>query len=285
MAITIDVGKIKLVWRSTYNNSTAYTPDDLVQYDDGSTTSAYICIANTTGNIPSTSGSVNTTYWNLVAQGASAVSGGNSNGQIQYKVSTGFGATTGFAYDTTNNRLGVGTASPNSTLQVVGVSSLSTLYSPSTTIENLVVSGISTLGVTTVTNTLKYQHVLEKTNILTTANGTSNLDIKTFGAVFLFTTNSSATWTHNIRGDGSTTLNSMLDVGQAITVVVLSKQNNTAYYTSALNIDGSSATVNWLGGTAPSAGASSAGYDAYAWNIIKTGNATFTVIASQTRYG
>ena len=126
MAITIDVGKIKLVWRSTYNNSTAYTPDDLVQYDDGSTTSAYICIANTTGNVPSTSGSVNTTYWNLVAQGASAVSGGNSNGQIQYKVSTGFGATTGFAYDTTNNRLGVGTASPNSTLQVVGVSSPST---------------------------------------------------------------------------------------------------------------------------------------------------------------
>ena len=285
MAITIDVGKIKLVWRSTYNNSTAYTPDDLVQYDDGSTTSAYICIVNTTGNVPSTSGSVNTTYWNLVAQGASAVSGGNSNGQIQYKVSTGFGATTGFAYDTTNNRLGIGTASPNSTLQVVGVSSLSTLYSPSATFQNLVVSGISTLGITTVTDSFKVSNVLEKVSIISgTANGTSNLDIKTAN-VFLFTSNSSATWTHNIRGDGSTTLNSMLDVGQAITVVVLSKQNNTAYYTSALNIDGSSATVNWLGGTAPSAGASSAGYDAYAWNIIKTGNATFTVIASQTRYG
>ena len=27
---TIDLGKIKLVWRGAYNNATAYTPDDVV---------------------------------------------------------------------------------------------------------------------------------------------------------------------------------------------------------------------------------------------------------------
>ena len=76
MAITVDVGKIKLVWRGTYNNSTAYEIDDLVVYDDGSTISSYICVAETTGNVPSTTGTVNTTYWNISAKGSSASAAG-----------------------------------------------------------------------------------------------------------------------------------------------------------------------------------------------------------------
>tara|TARA_R100000329_G_scaffold23476_2_gene22488 strand:- start:1506 stop:2390 length:885 start_codon:yes stop_codon:yes gene_type:complete len=56
---TIDLGKIKLVNRGAYNNSTAYTVDDLVQ--SGGTT--YICIQNSTGNAVT-----NTSYWNVLAQ-------------------------------------------------------------------------------------------------------------------------------------------------------------------------------------------------------------------------
>jgi hypothetical protein len=70
MAITIDVGKIKLSWKGTYSAGTAYEPDDLVYYQDGLTGSTYICVVNSTGNTPSTSGTVNTTYWNLFAKGA-----------------------------------------------------------------------------------------------------------------------------------------------------------------------------------------------------------------------
>jgi hypothetical protein len=70
MAITIDVGRIKLVWKGTYAGGTTYEPDDLVYYDDSSTGSTYICVAQTTGNVPSTTGTVNTTYWNLFAKGA-----------------------------------------------------------------------------------------------------------------------------------------------------------------------------------------------------------------------
>ena len=32
---TIDLGKIKQVFRGTYNNATAYVPDDLVVFTDG----------------------------------------------------------------------------------------------------------------------------------------------------------------------------------------------------------------------------------------------------------
>ena len=65
---TLDLGKIKLVWRGTYNNSTAYTVDDLVQYTDAGVTSAYICVANSTGNAPSTSGTAHAS-WNFLAKG------------------------------------------------------------------------------------------------------------------------------------------------------------------------------------------------------------------------
>ena len=69
---TIDLGKIKQVWRGTYNNSTAYTVDDLVAYTDTvgglQNTSTYIAVANTTGNAPASGGSIHAS-WNLVAQG------------------------------------------------------------------------------------------------------------------------------------------------------------------------------------------------------------------------
>ena len=65
---TIDLGKIKQVWRGTYNNGTAYTVDDLVSYTDSGVTSTYICVTNSTGNAPSTGGSAHAS-WNYVAKG------------------------------------------------------------------------------------------------------------------------------------------------------------------------------------------------------------------------
>ena len=65
---TIDLGKIKQVWRGTYNNSTAYTVDDLVSHTDQNITSTYICVANSTGNAPASGGSIHSS-WNLVAKG------------------------------------------------------------------------------------------------------------------------------------------------------------------------------------------------------------------------
>ena len=50
---TIDLGKIKQVFRGTYDNSTAYVPDDLVTFTDTGITSTYICTTATTGNNPS----------------------------------------------------------------------------------------------------------------------------------------------------------------------------------------------------------------------------------------
>ena len=67
---TIDLGKIKLVFRGTYNASTAYTPDDLVAYTDSGILSTYICTTASTGNAPSSSGTAHSS-WAYLAQGGS----------------------------------------------------------------------------------------------------------------------------------------------------------------------------------------------------------------------
>jgi hypothetical protein len=57
----------------------------------------------------------------------------------------------------------------------------------------------------------------------------------------------------------------------------------TAYYNSAVQVDGSSVTPKWQGGSAPTIGNASS-IDSYTYVIIKTGSAAFTVLASQTKF-
>ena len=129
----------------------------------------------------------------------------------------------------------------------------------------------------------KIQQLAEKATIAATAaTGTINFDVIT-QAVLYFTTNASGNYTLNIRGDGSNTLNSIMDTGESITVAHLVTQGGTAYYNNAVQIDGSGVTPEWQGGSAPSAGNASS-LDVYSYTIIKTGSATFTVLASQTQF-
>jgi hypothetical protein len=102
-------------------------------------------------------------------------------------------------------------------------------------------------------------------------------------AVWNFTTDASGNWTLNVRGDGSNSLNSIMDTGESITVAHIVSQGATAYYNSAFQIDGSSVTPEWQGGAAPSAGTPSS-LDTYTYTIIKTADATFTVLASLTAF-
>jgi hypothetical protein len=70
---SIDLGRLKVVFRGTYNPATAYTVDDTVVFTDTAVTSTYICLANTTGNAPSTAGVANATYWAYMAKGTDAI--------------------------------------------------------------------------------------------------------------------------------------------------------------------------------------------------------------------
>ncbi len=131
--------------------------------------------------------------------------------------------------------------------------------------------------------TTSIYEVLEKASIAATSlTGTVNFNALD-GAVLYCTSNASGNWTLNVRGDGSTTLNNVMATGDSLSLAVLVTQGSTAYYQSGFQIDGSSVTPKWAGGTAPTAGNASS-VDAYTITIFKTGSATFTVFASQTKF-
>jgi hypothetical protein len=116
----------------------------------------------------------------------------------------------------------------------------------------------------------------------TAATGTIAYDVTT-QSVLYYTSNASANWTVNFRGSSGTSLNTLLSTGQCITVAFLVTQGATAYYNNVVQVDGSSVTPKYQGGTAWTAGNAS-GIDVYTYTIIKTGSAAFTVLASQTQF-
>jgi hypothetical protein len=124
----------------------------------------------------------------------------------------------------------------------------------------------------------------ERTTVTATAaTGTIAYDAVTQGVLY-YTSNATGNWTLNIRGDSSTTLSSILAVGDAITVTHLVTNGATPYYNSALQIDGSAVTPKYQGGTAYAAGNASS-IDAYVYTVVKTAaTPTYTVFASQTKF-
>jgi hypothetical protein len=116
----------------------------------------------------------------------------------------------------------------------------------------------------------------------TAATGTINYDARS-QSVLYYTSNASANWTLNIRAASGVSLDSVMTTGESMTVAFLVTNGATAYYQSGFQVDGSAVTPKWQGGTAPAAGNASS-IDTYVITVIKTGSATFTVLASQTKF-
>ena len=116
----------------------------------------------------------------------------------------------------------------------------------------------------------------------TAATGTIAYDITT-QSVLYYTTSASGNFTVNFRGSSGTSLDTLMSTGQSMTVAFLVTQGGTAYYNSAVQVDGSSVTPKYQGGTAYTAGNANS-IDVYMYTIIKTGSAAFTVFTSQTKF-
>ena len=93
---TINLGNIKFKWQGAYNGATAYTVDDVVSYNG----SSYICIANSTGNLPT-----NTSYFEQMSSAGTNGTNGTdltttltTQGDLVYRDGSGL------------QRLGAGTA-------------------------------------------------------------------------------------------------------------------------------------------------------------------------------
>jgi hypothetical protein len=127
------------------------------------------------------------------------------------------------------------------------------------------------------------QQLFENVNVSSTSlTGTIDLDILS-GTLFYYTANATDNWTFNVRGNSSTSLNTILPIGKSVTVTILSTQGSSAKYASTFKVDGTTISPKWQGGTAPTSGFASS-INIYTYTIVKTADATFTVLASQTKF-
>ncbi len=144
-------------------------------------------------------------------------------------------------------------------------------------------TGVSTIGtaLTAYADNLSFNGLLREACKVTAGKLSDNTAINLDnGMVHLFTTQETTTSTPNIIS--GTGINTDMSIGDAITVTVTTTAA-AAGYSANWTIDGVAVTEEWNGGSAPSAGGSS-GYDMYTLNIIKTANATYTVLANVVNF-
>jgi len=138
-------------------------------------------------------------------------------------------------------------------------------------------------GITTVTNFDAKGTLVEAFSSTTTAyNSDGNLNISNGNVQF-----SSA----NLGGTGTTLniisttgINTDLSTGQTLTVTGITAVNATTAFVNKITVDGVAAgiTTHWVGGSAPTDGGDG-GVDLYTFNLLKTGSATYIIVANQTK--
>jgi hypothetical protein len=179
----------------------------------------------------------------------------------------------------------------NTVVGNAGISSISKNLSNVSVLNNEIINiNANNVGIvsytqqkTDILNTNVIGETIEKAVINTTAlTGTVNIDVLN-GSLYYFTSNSTGNWTNNIRGSDTVTLNSLLNIGDSITITLFATQGSSAYLGSSLKVDNVTISPKWQGGTAPSTGNTNS-VDAYTFSIFKTADATYTSFASQTKF-
>ena len=142
-------------------------------------------------------------------------------------------------------------------------------------------TGALTLSIATSQSDLIIKGFQEDVNVVASAaTGTINFDVST-ASIWYYTSDATANHTLNFRYSSGTSLNTAMAVGDAITLIWMNTNGATAYYPSAIQIDGNAVTPKVP--AAITAGNASA-IDLYSFTIVKTASATFTVLETQQKF-
>lgn len=116
------------------------------------------------------------------------------------------------------------------------------------------------------------------------ANATANVNFDVIDqGILYYTANASANSTINIRGNATVSLNTLMATGETLSAVFMNTNGATARWVNGYQVDGAAVTPRWQGGSAPTGGNANA-IDVYVFTVIKTANAAFTVLGSQTQF-
>ena len=131
--------------------------------------------------------------------------------------------------------------------------------------------------------------LLEKASIQATNVTGGTIDLAQ-GNVHYFSTNGSGATTAAIKYKGGNNVSTFMNVGDNVSVSIISKPNNSEYI-NAVTIDGAAVTEEWLGGSVPSSASGGSGTVTITTiNITKIANTgtdddDFLVLCSALNYG
>jgi hypothetical protein len=247
------------------------------------------------GYVLQTDGAGNLTWTAQTGGGGGNGTPGGSNTQIQYNDSGSFGGNVGFTF---NEVTGVMTApflagNANGVFNIVGANVTGNVanatHAASANTANTVttnaqpnITSVGTLTGLTVAGTTSIQQAIEKVDIQT-SGATGNIDINLLDqSVYYYTANSSNNFTIVVTGNSTTTLNSVMDVGESMTFGLVVTNGAPGYYANLFYIDSYIYSPKYIGG-APTTGTSN-GIDVYTFNLIKTNSNVWTVLGSKLGY-
>jgi len=252
-------------------NSTATPTAGTVAYGTG--TAIGYTAAGTSGQVLTSAGAGTPTWTNAATGTVSTVSVVSANG-FAGTVAT---ATTTPAITLSTSITGV--LKGNAT--AISAATAGTDYAVPTTASTWTTT--QTFNGSSSVEALKVLNIAEPANIVAAApSATTNYYINS-GSVQYYTTNAANNFTLNFAFSSGTSLNTAMAVGDSISVSLMVTNGATAYYASAFQVDGTSVTPKWQGGSAPTSGDVSA-IDVYNFVITKTASATYTVLASVTKF-
>lgn len=123
---------------------------------------------------------------------------------------------------------------------------------------------------------ISLENIFKQSEVLSSITGATGVVNHNFSNNAIFNhTSIAANFTANITNVPTT-------ADRALNIVLILNQGGTAYLPTALQIDGSAQTINWLEASAPTGNASS--IDVVTFTLLRVG-ATWTVLGSYTNYG
>jgi hypothetical protein len=140
----------------------------------------------------------------------------------------------------------------------------------------------SSNNVLTINGTTSLYEAIENVQLISNQTGTYNFNLLD-GSIQFTTAAATANIDLNFRGNSTITANSILANGKSITSTYVMQTGTTPYTISNISIDGTGATIRWVGGVTPTLLSNS--YTSYTFTIVKTSTTpTFIVLASGTPY-
>lgn len=125
---------------------------------------------------------------------------------------------------------------------------------------------------------------LQEDILITASAAIANVSINVLeNSVRYFTSSNDKNFCINVRGNDSSTLNSLMETGNTITTALIVTNGATAYFASNTQVDNVLVVPKVQGGSALSEGNASS-TDIYTITVLKTGDAAFTMFLSQTQY-